>query len=96
MGLSSKAINFFNKYNEDEKSRARALFEDLISSAAAEGYGEYRTHLAFMDQVAAMIGNSSSGIIEAASFKLPFSRDTEIGKGLFHFLDPFIGFIKCP
>ncbi len=43
----------FNKYNEDEKSRARALFEDLISSAAAEGYGEYRTHLAFMDQVAA-------------------------------------------
>ena len=42
----------FNKDSPEEKARARKLFADLIDTAAAEGWGEYRTHLAFMDRVA--------------------------------------------
>lgn len=43
----------FNRYDENEKARARKLFAILIDEAAAAGYGEYRTHLAYMDRVAA-------------------------------------------
>ena len=32
--------------------RARGLFEVLVREGAASGYGEYRTHLEFMDLVA--------------------------------------------
>jgi 4-cresol dehydrogenase (hydroxylating) len=42
----------FNKTNPEEKQRAREAFELLISDGASAGYGEYRTHLAYMDQVA--------------------------------------------
>jgi len=35
-----------------QASAVRELFGVLIEDAAAEGYGEYRTHLAFMDLVA--------------------------------------------
>ena len=39
--------------SDAEQTRAvRDLFGVLIEDAAAEGYGEYRTHLAFMDLVA--------------------------------------------
>ena len=38
--------------DEDQKRRAHALFEELIAAAAAAGYGEYRTHLDFMDRIA--------------------------------------------
>lgn len=39
--------------SDSEQVRAvRELFGHLITDAAAEGYGEYRTHLAFMDLVA--------------------------------------------
>ena len=36
-----------------EMKKVRELFEVLIREAAAKGYGEYRTHLAYMDTVAA-------------------------------------------
>jgi len=42
----------FNRADAEEKRRARKAFGLLIDDAAAAGYGEYRTHLAFMDQVA--------------------------------------------
>jgi len=42
----------FDKTNAEETQRARKVFEILIREAADAGYGEYRTHLAFMDQVA--------------------------------------------
>lgn len=32
------------------------LMREMIAKAAAEGYGEYRTHLIFADQVAATYG----------------------------------------
>ncbi len=42
----------FDRMNEEEKARAHELFGVLIDDAAAMGYGEYRTHLSFMDQIA--------------------------------------------
>lgn len=42
----------YDRSSEDEKRRCNALMEELIAEAAAEGYGEYRTHLLYADQVA--------------------------------------------
>ena len=41
----------FDRSNEDERRRATELNRALISEFAKLGYGEYRTHLAFHDQV---------------------------------------------
>lgn len=43
----------FDKTDPAKKQRAYQLFEILVREAAAAGYGEYRTHIAFMDQIAA-------------------------------------------
>ena len=42
----------FDKGDEKSKNRARWLIETLIADCAAQGWGEYRTHLAVMDQIA--------------------------------------------
>lgn len=42
----------FNKEDPDSKRRAHWLIETLIKECAEHGWGEYRTHLAVMDQVA--------------------------------------------
>ena len=42
----------YDRANEDEKSRARGLMKEMIAAAAKEGFGEYRTHIVFADQVA--------------------------------------------
>ncbi|MFT6218592.1 MAG: 4-cresol dehydrogenase (hydroxylating) [Cycloclasticus pugetii] len=42
----------FNRMSPEEKKRAHDLFAILVDEAAALGYGEYRTHLSFMDQIA--------------------------------------------
>ncbi len=42
----------FDRLSDDEKQRAHELFGVLINDAAKLGYGEYRTHLSFMDQIA--------------------------------------------
>ncbi|KAL3489208.1 hypothetical protein BJX62DRAFT_252752 [Aspergillus germanicus] len=46
----------YNRFDMDEKRRATGLMRELIAECAAEGYGEYRTHLLFADQVAATYG----------------------------------------
>ena len=43
----------FRKNDPDQMARVRELFPVLINEAAALGYAEYRTHLAYMDTVAA-------------------------------------------
>jgi 4-cresol dehydrogenase (hydroxylating) len=50
--LNHIAFVLFDKFNADERSRVRNLMRHLIADFAAEGYGEYRTHLEFMDDVA--------------------------------------------
>jgi 4-cresol dehydrogenase (hydroxylating) len=42
----------YDRDDADQVARARALVPQLIAEAAAEGYGEYRGHLAFMDDIA--------------------------------------------
>ncbi|MFT4585903.1 MAG: 4-cresol dehydrogenase (hydroxylating) [Gammaproteobacteria bacterium] len=43
----------FDRSSPEVKKNAHELFETLVEEAAAAGYGEYRTHLEFMDQIAA-------------------------------------------
>lgn len=42
----------FNKNDPDEMARMRHVFGELVNRFAQLGYGAYRTHLAYMDQVA--------------------------------------------
>jgi 4-cresol dehydrogenase (hydroxylating) flavoprotein subunit len=42
----------FDRTNPEEAKRAREVFAILIREAAEAGYGEYRTHISFMDQIA--------------------------------------------
>ncbi|KAL4790922.1 hypothetical protein BDV19DRAFT_401729 [Aspergillus venezuelensis] len=46
----------FNRADPDQKRRAAGLMRELIAACAKEGYGEYRTHVLFADQVAATYG----------------------------------------
>ncbi|KAF2845418.1 vanillyl alcohol oxidase [Plenodomus tracheiphilus IPT5] len=52
----------FDKTDAAERKRAHRCIELLIDDAAKEGYGEYRTHLCFMDQIASVYnwGNGAS------------------------------------
>lgn len=42
----------FNKKDPQSKRKAHWLIRTLIDDCAAHGWGEYRTHLAVMDQIA--------------------------------------------
>jgi 4-cresol dehydrogenase (hydroxylating) len=42
----------FDGEDEDRKTQAHDLFAVLIDEAAKAGYGEYRTHIEYMDQIA--------------------------------------------
>ena len=42
----------FDRSDEVQRKQAYDLFGVLVEDAAREGFGEYRTHLAFMDQIA--------------------------------------------
>ncbi len=42
----------FDRRDPEEKRKAYEVFGILVREAAEAGYGEYRTHLSFMDQVA--------------------------------------------
>lgn len=42
----------FNRKDPNQRRRAEKLIRDLIAECAELGWGEYRTHLAFMDQIA--------------------------------------------
>jgi hypothetical protein len=42
----------YDRSSADEKRRAAGLMRELIVETAKQGYGEYRTHLLFADQVA--------------------------------------------
>ncbi|KAK6068101.1 vanillyl-alcohol oxidase [Seiridium cupressi] len=43
----------FNREDKESRRRAHALIKTLIAEAAKRGWGEYRAHLALMDQIAA-------------------------------------------
>ena len=43
----------FERGDDDQKRRVKQLFDVLVAEATAKGYGEYRTHLEYMDTIAA-------------------------------------------
>lgn len=54
--ISNVNLILYNRDNADMVSRAKGLFNTLIADSAAHGYGEYRTHLDFMEPVAKSYG----------------------------------------
>ncbi|MCG2635031.1 MAG: FAD-binding oxidoreductase [Gammaproteobacteria bacterium] len=52
----------FNRTDEAETKRAYELFSLLIDEAAAEGYGEYRTNLHYMDHIAKTYGYNDDAL----------------------------------
>jgi 4-cresol dehydrogenase (hydroxylating) len=54
-GRSATNVNLilYSKDDAEQKERVRKLFLALIADAKEQGYGEYRTHLSYMDDVAA-------------------------------------------
>ena len=46
-------IILYDRDNKAMTESARMRFKTLIADSAREGYGEYRTHIEFMDDVAA-------------------------------------------
>ena len=53
-GRSATNVNLilYDKDDAEQKDRVRKLFLALIKDAKEQGYGEYRTHLSYMDDVA--------------------------------------------
>jgi len=50
--LHHVTVIVYDKTNPDERQRLDKLFNVLVQEAAAEGYGEYRTHIRYMDAIA--------------------------------------------
>lgn len=55
-------LMIYNRDDEDLTSRTRALFSALVKDSAAAGYAEYRTHLSYMDDVAASFNYSDHAL----------------------------------
>ena len=51
--LHHVAVIVYDRNSPDERTRIDELFKVLVAEAAAEGYGEYRTHIGYMDEIAA-------------------------------------------
>jgi len=53
----------FRKNNPEEMRRVRSLFKELVSDLAEAGYAEYRTHLAYMEQVASSFDYNNNAML---------------------------------
>jgi len=62
---SFRCINtlVFRKDDPEEMAKVRKLFSRLVSEFAKLGYGEYRTHLAYMDQVASTFNYNDNAML---------------------------------
>ncbi len=48
--LHHVTVIVYNKNNPDERQKLDELFNLMVDEAASEGYGEYRTHIRYMDR----------------------------------------------
>lgn len=55
---------YFDRSNPEERKRADTVFRKAIFEAAKLGYGEYRTHLAFMDDVASTYNYNNAAMMK--------------------------------
>jgi 4-cresol dehydrogenase (hydroxylating) len=53
----------FNRDDDEQVRRIRALFNALIADAQEAGYGEYRTHLEWMDRVAGTYDYNNNALL---------------------------------
>lgn len=53
----------YDRADVDQKYRATCLMRELIAEAAKKGYGEYRTHILFADQVASAYGWNNQALM---------------------------------
>lgn len=53
----------FDRADAEMVERANALFDRLIAVAAANGWGEYRTHTLWYDEVAATYGFGDNALL---------------------------------
>ena len=54
-------------YTLDEEARIHQLYRDLLHDGAEQGYMEYRTHVSYMDDVAAKLDFNHSAFMRLAS-----------------------------
>lgn len=54
----------FSRSDEDQRSRLITMVTELIDEAAKRGYGEYRGHLSFMDQIAGTYGWGDNALMK--------------------------------
>jgi 4-cresol dehydrogenase (hydroxylating) len=53
----------FDRDNAEQVARAREVFALLVDDFARDGYGEYRTHIAFMDLVASVYDFNDNALL---------------------------------
>ena len=54
----------YDQTDPDERQKADKLFHVLVKEAAAEGYGEYRTHIRYMDMIAGTYGWNNNALMK--------------------------------
>jgi 4-cresol dehydrogenase (hydroxylating) len=54
----------YDRNSMEERKRIDELFQLLVKEAAAEGYGEYRTHIQYMDAIAATYGWNNGALMK--------------------------------
>lgn len=52
----------FNRDDADETARVRSVFSRLIREVGAAGFGEYRTHVRYMDEVAQLYSRNGGAL----------------------------------
>ncbi len=60
--LLINAVMFFNRDDEEMTRRGRELYRVLAKDATAAGFGDYRAHISFMDDIAAMYNFNSHAL----------------------------------
>ena len=60
--VSNVNLMIYNRDDTDLTARTRALFSALVRDSAVAGYAEYRTHLSYMDEVAATFGHNDHAL----------------------------------
>ena len=54
----------YDQTNPKERQKLDELFSLLVREAAAEGYGEYRTHIEYMDTIAGTYNWNDSALLK--------------------------------
>lgn len=62
--LHHVTVVVYDQTNPKERQKLDELFHLLVREAAAEGYGEYRTHIHYMDTIAATYGWNDNALMK--------------------------------